>query len=70
MTDLIHIYLPGKASEAKARKLKHQTTRPCPRCGVRIEKNGGCPHMTCVQPTCKYEVRTEEIGGWMEWVGE
>lgn len=23
------------------------TTRPCPRCGVRIEKNGGCDHMRC-----------------------
>ena len=45
----------GKAADAEARKLKHLTTRPCPRCGVRIEKNGGCPHMTCVQPTCKYE---------------
>jgi hypothetical protein len=45
----------GKAAEAQARKLKHLTTRPCPRCGVRIEKNGGCPHMTCVQPSCKYE---------------
>jgi eukaryotic-like serine/threonine-protein kinase len=22
-------------------------TRPCPRCGVRVEKNGGCDHMTC-----------------------
>ena len=45
----------GKAAEAQARKLKHLTTRPCPRCGVRIEKNGGCPHMTCVQSSCKYE---------------
>ena len=47
----------GRDSDVEARKVKHLTTRPCPRCGVRIEKNGGCPHMTCVQPSCKYEVR-------------
>lgn len=33
----------GKAEDVEARKLKHLTTKPCPRCGVRIEKNGGCP---------------------------
>jgi sulfatase maturation enzyme AslB (radical SAM superfamily) len=27
----------------EARKLKHLTTKPCPKCGVRIEKSGGCP---------------------------
>ena len=47
----------GRQADVEARKLKHLTTRPCPRCGVRIEKNGGCPHMTCVQSSCKYEVR-------------
>ena len=46
----------GREADVEARKLKHLTTRPCPRCGVRIEKNGGCPHMTCVQASCKYEV--------------
>jgi ariadne-1 len=29
------------------------TTRPCGRCRARIEKNGGCNHMTCAQ--CKHE---------------
>lgn len=33
----------GQEEDAEARKLKHLTTKPCPRCGVRIEKNGGCP---------------------------
>ena len=46
----------GREADVEARKLKHLTTRPCPRCGVRIEKNGGCPHMTCIQASCKYEV--------------
>jgi ariadne-1 len=46
----------GNPEEVEARRVKHTTTKPCPRCGVRIEKNGGCPHMTCVQPNCKYQV--------------
>ncbi|KAJ1417918.1 hypothetical protein B484DRAFT_145646 [Ochromonadaceae sp. CCMP2298] len=52
----------GRAEDAEARKLKHLTTKPCPRCGVRIEKNGGCPHMTCVQPSCKYQFCWECAG--------
>ncbi len=27
--------------------------RPCPKCNTAIEKNGGCPHMTCSK--CRYE---------------
>lgn len=33
----------GKQEDVLARTLKHLTTKPCPKCGVRIEKNGGCP---------------------------
>ena len=52
----------GREEEAEARRLKHLTTRPCPRCGVRIEKNGGCPHMTCVQPNCRYQFCWDCLG--------
>jgi ariadne-1 len=35
-----------------------ENTKPCPRCHLRIEKNGGCNHMTCHTQTgggCRYE---------------
>ncbi|XP_028676945.1 E3 ubiquitin-protein ligase parkin [Erpetoichthys calabaricus] len=31
------------------------TTKPCPKCQVPVEKNGGCMHMTCPRPNCKFE---------------
>jgi ankyrin repeat protein len=30
-------------------------TRPCPMCNVPIEKNEGCNHMTCTNPSCLHE---------------
>ncbi|CAJ1959325.1 unnamed protein product [Cylindrotheca closterium] len=30
-------------------------TKACPQCEVLIEKNDGCNHMTCVNPSCRYE---------------
>ena len=30
-------------------------TRPCPKCKVPIEKNGGCDHMTCRVASCQHE---------------
>ncbi|KAM5228755.1 E3 ubiquitin-protein ligase parkin [Ctenodactylus gundi] len=40
--------------EASKETIK-KTTKPCPRCGVPVEKNGGCMHMKCPQPQCKLE---------------
>lgn len=35
----------------KTESLLHQTSKVCPGgCGARIERNGGCPHMTCEFP--------------------
>jgi len=48
----------GSAQEVEAKELKLRTTKPCPRCGAPIEKNGGCSHMTCPAPGkggCGYE---------------
>ncbi|KAK3574013.1 hypothetical protein QTP86_034352 [Hemibagrus guttatus] len=32
-----------------------ETTRPCPKCRVPVEKNGGCMHMVCPRAQCKFE---------------
>ncbi|XP_062386462.1 E3 ubiquitin-protein ligase parkin-like [Sardina pilchardus] len=32
-----------------------ETTRPCPKCRVPIEKSGGCMHMVCPRASCKFE---------------
>ncbi|XP_076976906.1 E3 ubiquitin-protein ligase parkin isoform X2 [Tamandua tetradactyla] len=40
-----------KASKETIKK----TTKPCPHCHVPVEKNGGCMHMKCPQPQCKFE---------------
>ena len=42
----------GKSEDVEARKLKHLTTKPCPKCGVRIEKSGGCPVSQLVNSNC------------------
>lgn len=40
--------------EASKETIK-KTTKPCPRCNVPVEKNGGCMHMKCPQPHCRLE---------------
>nr|XP_045014126.1 E3 ubiquitin-protein ligase parkin isoform X2 [Jaculus jaculus] len=40
--------------EASKETIK-KTTKPCPRCSVPVEKNGGCMHMKCPQPQCRME---------------
>ncbi|KEG07551.1 RING finger protein [Trypanosoma grayi] len=44
--------------------LIQQTTKGCPKCSVRVEKNKGCNHMTCVR--CQYEYCWICLGPWSE----
>ncbi|KAM5324315.1 1-acyl-sn-glycerol-3-phosphate acyltransferase delta isoform 1-T3 [Glossophaga mutica] len=41
--------------EESSKETIKQTTKPCPRCRVPVEKNGGCMHMTCPQPQCRLD---------------
>ncbi|KAF2642964.1 hypothetical protein P280DRAFT_394527 [Massarina eburnea CBS 473.64] len=40
------------ADEKKSEKVIKEISKPCPKCGVNIEKSTGCDHMTCKQ--CKH----------------
>nr|CAG8651008.1 1151_t:CDS:2 [Entrophospora candida] len=44
-----------KVEEAATDDYLQQETKPCPKCGIRIVKNGGCNHITCKIVTCRYE---------------
>ena len=35
--------------------IKKEKIKKCPKCGFFINKTSGCNHMTCGNPTCKYE---------------
>lgn len=39
-----------------------KVTKGCPKCGVRIEKNDGCSHMTCKYTTCSILKYALELG--------
>ncbi|XP_019382485.1 PREDICTED: E3 ubiquitin-protein ligase parkin [Gavialis gangeticus] len=41
--------------EKASRETIQKTTKPCPRCQVPVEKNGGCMHMKCPRPQCRFE---------------
>ncbi|GLD97515.1 hypothetical protein PINS_up006205 [Pythium insidiosum] len=34
-------------AEKRTKRILNKHTKPCPNCGARIEKNGGCNHMHC-----------------------
>ena len=45
----------GDCEDKKTQKFINKNTKPCPKCGIPIIKNKGCNHMTCIDPSCRYE---------------
>ncbi|XP_056465998.1 E3 ubiquitin-protein ligase parkin isoform X3 [Gadus chalcogrammus] len=41
--------------ELASRDTIRETTKPCPQCGVPVEKSGGCMHMVCPRTQCSSE---------------
>lgn len=51
--------------DLESRRLVYETTRRCPRCGTKIERNGGCLHMTCrTEGGTKGCGCVGRVGGW------
>ncbi|CAG8434090.1 5291_t:CDS:2 [Diversispora eburnea] len=44
-----------KGADAATTDYLQRETKPCPKCGIKIAKKGGCNHMTCTISSCKYE---------------
>ncbi|CAG8434092.1 5293_t:CDS:2 [Diversispora eburnea] len=44
-----------QGADAATTDYLQQKTKACPKCGIKIEKNEGCNHMTCTISSCKYE---------------
>ncbi|KAK5118180.1 hypothetical protein LTR85_008160 [Meristemomyces frigidus] len=44
----------GKVDQLSAKAIK-KISKPCPKCGVSINKISGCDHITCSRTTCKHE---------------
>jgi hypothetical protein len=45
------VYEIIEIEDANSKELINSITKACPKCHVRIEKNGGCDHMHCLR--CK-----------------
>ncbi|XP_078412862.1 E3 ubiquitin-protein ligase parkin isoform X1 [Cetorhinus maximus] len=41
--------------EEASRQAIKETTKPCPKCQVPVEKNGGCMHMKCPRTSCHFQ---------------
>ncbi|XP_038659451.1 E3 ubiquitin-protein ligase parkin isoform X2 [Scyliorhinus canicula] len=41
--------------EQASRQAIKETTKPCPKCQVPVEKNGGCMHMKCPRTSCHFQ---------------
>eukprot|EP01119_Soliformovum_irregulare_P003803 TRINITY_DN14864_c0_g1_i1.p1 TRINITY_DN14864_c0_g1~~TRINITY_DN14864_c0_g1_i1.p1 ORF type:complete len:514 (+),score=110.76 TRINITY_DN14864_c0_g1_i1:51-1592(+) len=59
-------WLQKASDESENVKWMIANTKRCPKCRSPIEKNGGCMHMTCNIPSCRYEFCWLCRGPWTE----
>ncbi|GAB1736557.1 hypothetical protein NU219Hw_g8186t1 [Hortaea werneckii] len=43
------------SEERQSEKYLKKISKPCPRCGVNIDKVSGCDHVTCSRSSCRHE---------------
>lgn len=58
----------GSEEEILARQCKLKTTKPCPKCSVRIEKNGKTCPTVVLGPARAISVSNECLSLWMSWL--
>jgi len=64
--EIMKIWLKKVAKDADTGNWIAKNTKECPKCNTVIEKNGGCNHMTCRMPKCRYEFCWVCLGPWGE----
>ena len=53
--ELIKKWIIKCSDDSETLNWLNANTKECPKCNAIIEKNGGCNHMTCNAPSCRYE---------------
>eukprot|EP00051_Salpingoeca_urceolata_P027519 m.481836 g.481836 ORF g.481836 m.481836 type:complete len:517 (-) comp22339_c0_seq1:123-1673(-) len=62
--EMLKVWLKKCADDSETSNWIAANTKECPKCRSAIEKNGGCNHMACRTPTCKYEFCWVCMGPW------
>ncbi|CAL2028215.1 unnamed protein product [Caenorhabditis brenneri] len=52
---LLKLWLKKAFDDSETTTWKDANTKDCPKCGVPIEKNGGCNYIRCTNKTCKHQ---------------
>jgi len=64
--DLLKKWLKKCADDSETAHWMTAHTKVCPKCETRIEKNGGCNHMTCLNRSCGHHFCWVCLGEWRD----